>query len=350
MENIFISNLKSARRLTGLSLRDLASKLPINISAQSLNLYEKGARKPSSSTIIELAKVFNLPIDYFFRENKITLGNIEFRKKSKLGKQKIAYIKEYVAEYIERYIEVEKILGLNEKFHNPLNHLIINTQNDIEIQANTLRLKWELGTNPIPNLIEMIENRGIKIIEVDINSDFDGLSAIVNDIAIIVLNKNLGIVRKRFTLIHELAHLILTFNENCEKNEIERYCHQFAGAFILPKSTMIAILGANRRSISQDELISLKINYGISIQAIFYRLESVGIITKNDRISYLIYLKKYGLTDDENFGTYEGYESSDRFKRLVFHALSEEIITYSKASQLLNIDLQEFKSEFKVFE
>jgi len=102
MENVFAKKLKSARLLSGLSLRKLAEKITIDLSAQALNLYEKGERKPDSSIIIALSEALQVPIDYFFRDSNIKLGNVEFRKKSKLGKKDIQQIKEFVIDYDEK--------------------------------------------------------------------------------------------------------------------------------------------------------------------------------------------------------------------------------------------------------
>jgi len=89
MENVIAKKLKSARLLSGLSLRKLAEKMPIDLSDQALNLYEKGEREPDSSIIIALSEALQLPIDYFFRDSNIKLGNVEFRKKSKPSKKDI---------------------------------------------------------------------------------------------------------------------------------------------------------------------------------------------------------------------------------------------------------------------
>jgi Zn-dependent peptidase ImmA (M78 family) len=60
----------------------------------------------------------------------------------------------------------------------------------------------------------MLEDNFIKVVEVDKPLDFDGLSAFVdNKIPVIAVNKNFPIERKRFTLLHELGHLLLSFSK-----------------------------------------------------------------------------------------------------------------------------------------
>ena len=80
-----------------------------------------------------------------------------------------------------------------------------------------------------------------------------------------------------FTALHELGHLLLDIdNEVFSQKEIEKFCHRFAGAMLLPKETLFNELGEKRSSISINELIFIKESYGISIQAII-RITSYNV-------------------------------------------------------------------------
>lgn len=348
METIFAKKLKSARLLSGLSLRQLAESLSIKISAQALSLYENGKRKPDSSIIIALSESLKVPIDYFFRDTLVTLSNVEFRKKSKLGKKNIDKIKEYIIDYLERYIEIERILYIHSEFSNPIENKMINSIDDIDLASIEIRKVWEIGMNPVSNIIEMLEDKGVKVVEIDAELSFDGLATWVDKVPAIVVNRNLDIVRKRFTVVHELAHLLLSFSENLENKIIEKYCHNFAGAFLLPSSSLKNFLGDKRNHISIRELIEIKEYYGISIQAIIYRLFNLNVISEATLIRFFIELNKEKLRDEMNLGQYIGDESSSRFERLVLKAASEEIVTFSKASQLLNKSIEDFRQGFEV--
>jgi len=126
-------------------------------------------------------------------------------------------------------------LGEQEKFSNPLSSVVINSLADVEKTALKLRNKWKLGLAPITNLLEMLEENGIKIFEVQNVHNFDGLSASVGDLHIIVINMDLPTDRIRFAIAHELAHILCEFPEDSKK---EKYCHAFAGAFLLPKEIL----------------------------------------------------------------------------------------------------------------
>ena len=92
---------------------------------------------------------------------------------------------------------------------------------DVEEASLRLLQAWQLGLNAIPNLLEMLEGKGIKVVEVNLDDRFDGLSTWINDaIPVIVLNKNMEVLRKRFTALHELGRLPLAEILKLEK----RWC------------------------------------------------------------------------------------------------------------------------------
>jgi transcriptional regulator with XRE-family HTH domain len=83
MDNLFAERFKSARVMNGLSLQEVSSRLENKISLQTLHKYEKGEAIPDSRMIHNLCQVFGVKPDYFFRETKVELGELEFRKLNK---------------------------------------------------------------------------------------------------------------------------------------------------------------------------------------------------------------------------------------------------------------------------
>jgi Zn-dependent peptidase ImmA (M78 family) len=197
--------------------------------------------------------------------------------------------------------------------------------------------------------MELLEDKGVRILEVDLLSDFDGLSAWADEVPVITVNKNHDLVRKRFTIIHELAHLILEFNE-CTGRDLERLCHSWAGAFLIPKEKMIEELGSHRRKITFMELKKLKGIYGISIMALMARAKGLGIINDNTYKGFFIHAGQNGWRSGKvpEPGDYVGREYANRFRQLISWAVAEEIITMSKGAELMNISLAEFRKGFQI--
>ena len=159
-----------------------------------------------------------------------------------------------------------------------------------------------------------------------------------------MINHNYTIERKRFTALHELGHLLLSFSKDLDHKQIEKLCHCFAGAMLIPYETFVAELGEQRSTISLHELISIKETYGISIQAIMARAYGLGIITKSAYLRFRMFVSK-NLKED-GWGNYQGKEHSDRFMQLIYRAAAEEIISLSKAANLSNQKLAAFRDEF----
>jgi Zn-dependent peptidase ImmA (M78 family)/DNA-binding XRE family transcriptional regulator len=340
----FSERLKSARIMKGYSLQDLANVLDNAVSKQALNKYEQGLMKPDQHILLKICNVLNVRPDYFMRETSINLGNIEFRKLKKLSVKESARIKEKTVDFLERYFELEDLLGIDQVFENPISDIVIDSYNDVELAIDRIRAKWELGEDPLNNVIELLEDNNIKVIEIDSNSDFVGLATwegIKNPV--VVVNSNLGTDRKRFTVLHELGHILMTVNHLPEK-EREFYCHSFAGAMLIPKKSIIKELGPSRSQIYLNELVYLKKQFGASIQAIMFRAKHLGIVTESYFKSFMIYFSMQGYKKKEP-GEYIGYEKSNRFKQLIYRAVAEEIISTSKAAALDNRKLAEFREE-----
>lgn len=95
---------------------------------------------------------------------------------------------------------------------------------------------------------------------------------------------------------------------------------------------------------SLSELTALKETYGISIQAIMARAKNVGIISEPKFIRFRKWISQNRA--EENLGFYGGTERAFRFKQLIYRAASEEFILLSKAANLSNQKLAEFRKEF----
>lgn len=343
------NRIKSARMLAGLSLRELSQELEGIVSHNAISKYEKGDMMPDSKVLIALSKALNVKTDYFLRPQTVEISKIEFRKKSSLTVKKINSIKESIKDNIERYIELESFLKLECAFKNPIKEISIKNAEDVEEAVEQLLHCWDLGINALPNVIEMLEDQDIKVVEIDADKKFDGLSGWANkSIPVIVINQNYTVERKRFTALHELGHLLLNINsEVFTHKEIEKFCHQFAGAMLLPKETLFNELGERRSSVSFNELIYIKESYGISIQAIMARAKGLGIISNDQFIRFRIWVNSNENHKKEiGYGEYKGIEHSSRFKQLLYRATAEEIISMSKAASLANVKLAQFRDEF----
>ncbi|HKO80879.1 MAG TPA: XRE family transcriptional regulator [Chitinophagaceae bacterium] len=342
MQTFNNDRLRSARLLAGLSLRQLEEKLSSRVTYNSISKYEKGQMQPDNGTIVKLAEALRVTPGYFFEKNTIELGAIEFRKKSSLNETEIEIVKEKTKDKLERYIQAESLLNISSKFKNPISHYSVATAAKAEQMAEIIRNEWSLGSNPIPNVIEMLEENEVKVIEVEASDKFDGLSTMVNkSIPVTVINDSFTIERKRFTALHELGHVTMSLT-NMPLKEKEDCCHRFAAAFLFPKDEVFKTLGEKRSNIAMGELVALKEEYGISVQAIMKRAFDLEIITMPTYKKFCIGIARN--KKEEGLGAYKGEEKSGRLLQLVLRLASENIVTVDKAASLAGLFVNEFYS------
>ena len=80
--------LRMARVMAGLSLQQLSDKTDNAISKQAISKYEKGVMQPSFENLQAISRALNTRVDYFLRDSTLDLGEIKYRKQTKLPKKK----------------------------------------------------------------------------------------------------------------------------------------------------------------------------------------------------------------------------------------------------------------------
>ena len=346
-KNILGIRLRLARKMAGISLQELSDQIGNLVTKQALNKYEQGLMRPTSEVLIALSKSLNVKPEYFLKKKTIELNHISFRKKASLSNKVEESIIEKARDYIERFLEIENILGVESAFKNPIENFIIKTDEDIIKASNVLRDYWELGNSPIQNVVEMLEMKGVKVYLINESDDIDGVSFLAsNQIPVVIINTRLKPVERiRFTIIHELAHLLLKFEDSIEKENklIEKLCHRFSSTFLIPDNKLVEMIGGEHRGyIAIKELISIKEYYGISIRAIVFRLHQMNIISQSYYQRWMIFMSKtYGQKNEP--GSYKFEEKIKLFEQLVIRALSEELISISKAASLMNTSVNNIR-------
>ncbi len=338
------SNLKRVRLLKNLSLKE-AGKL-LNMSATAVSKYEKGEILPDSKKIIDFANAYGVKtITLLKGYNAPLMKFTSFRKKKKLTGQKLELLKELIQNEVSKYLEVIEMNNLDIggiKFKK----YSCTSLEDAEEAANNFRNYIKISSRqPISDLINILENLGIVIIQIknsnNLFDDFDGLSEIVNNIPVIVLLDGIKDgARQRFTIAHELGHLLLDINS--KDIDEEKLCNRFASALLMPKDAVINEFGSSRFNISFFELVAFKNEFKVSYTAIVYRLKDLGIISEYLYKKLNIFLnKKIGKVDPNPIIP----EMSYQFKKMVYMLEANDIISLNKALELMGVSLDEYKRE-----
>lgn len=342
--------IQQARQAAGLSLRALAEKA--NVSAMAISKYENNQSTPSSTVLLALSAALGVRSEYFFRQGEVELTDINHREHHQLPEKEERKVLADIKEQLERWIALEEVAPApwSVAFALPTDlKAKITDYDEIEECALSMRRHWKLGINPVSDLIDTIETKGIKVLitQYDGHKHFNGLSARVNGAPVVVVGKHWPGDRQRFTLAHELGHLVL-HGRLANKLDEEQACHRFAGAFLAPKPSVLQCLGERRSHLELQELHLLKLDWGLSMQAWSFRARDLNIISKTTYQALwrdtMRHWKAAGVEPGEQYPR----ENTSLLKQLVYRALAEDRLSESRAAELLGMPLTTFVTSRKM--
>ena len=119
-------------------------------------------------------------------------------------------------EWIERYLQIETLLELDSaEWQCPVARpRRLRRPEDTERLADEVRQEWNLGLDSIPNITELLEEKGLKVLTVTLPNRVSGFTCLVkrngqSDLPVVVVNNQFSLERRRLTLVHELAHRLI---------------------------------------------------------------------------------------------------------------------------------------------
>ena len=163
--------------------------------------------------------------------------------------------------------------------------------------------------------------------------------------------------RRNFNLAHELFHILAinyfpleeihqTGNDE-EKPKVEKLADAFASALLIPKEPLSKELHkrATDNKIPWIELMHLAVEFGVSHEALLWRLCNMGKI-KKERVNDIIKSEEFKTINKEVRGdtNQPANPYSDRFVLLAHKALSEGRISKGKFCNIFDIKRAEFDS------
>lgn len=300
------SRITEAREARAMSMEELAKN--IGVTRQSISKYERGIISPSLGVLQDVSCALGFPVDFFYKEElPHTAGSssLFFRSNSNIAKKvktackyQVKWANE-IRKQLERYVNFVSmdVPALETDYENL-------TFDDIEELAIRIRNQWELGDRPISDLIGVLENRGIIVGEFSSNvlcsfKGIDAFSSWEDGSPYILYNSDTkSAVRTRFSLLHELGHIIMhnsiVEQEAVKKDVVEladAQADHFAAAFLLPETSFPNDVHGN--TLPSIEMVKRK--WGAAMSTIIKRCEQLKLFTDN-QINYLrrqMTVKKY---------------------------------------------------------
>ncbi|MFJ5162216.1 ImmA/IrrE family metallo-endopeptidase [Pantoea sp. NPDC088449] len=238
--------LTKAREAKGLTRAELARVL--DIYRQAISSFEKGIKAPSHETLMALTKILGFPERFFVSNNSSPeiMGAVHFRSRSTATKKArmsgrargrwIALILKECSKYAQLPPVTLPDLDIAD--------FELLDKSDIEDIATKVRRYWLLGDGPIANLTKLLKNKGIVISHLSSGEKVDAFSYWETDRPIMVLDRSKTAVRMRFSLAHELGHLIMhrtVENDYLEDKQlfdiVESQADYFASYFLMTSNT-----------------------------------------------------------------------------------------------------------------
>lgn len=339
--------IKQTRRTKGFSLKQLAEAIGPKVTIQTLTNFENGRELPSPSILAALGNALDVSTAVFKYSLVIDIHILEYRKPAQVTAKECVRAEMAFQSLLERYLTIEQILELPTpvSWREKLCPARLESWEDLEERAESLRSIWQLGTEPIPSMCELLEENGIKILEQDVPQYMNGLAcqARVLNIGVrvvdaVLVSSKVNVERKRFTLAHELAHQIIPSTGDPEL-PLKTARDWFAAAFLVPKQALIQDTNSSDRALTSSEILSLKRKYGVPASCILKRLEQVGILsTTAVEDAFQTFARSWLDSEPDPMLNTEGFamlEHPIRLERLVSCALSDGHISSDRAAYLL---------------
>lgn len=267
------SRLTLARKRRGLTKKNLAER--VRVTSRSITAYEAGDIQPSPQAIGRLAEALRFPTGFFEAPDldEIAPAAASFRSMKKmtasqrdaaLGAGELAFI---FHDWISARFDLP-----------PAAVPTLGAGIDPEMAAEIVRAEWELGESPIPNMVHLLEARGVRVFSLaEECAEVDAFSLWRSSTPFVFLNTQKSGEHSRFDAAHELGHLVMHGGvESPSGKEAEHEAHRFASAFLMPRARLVA---SAPRWPSLADLVSLKRPWKVSVASLNYRLHQLGVMS-----------------------------------------------------------------------
>jgi len=183
------------------------------------------------------------------------------------------------------------------------------------LAAKWLREKWHLGNNPVTDPVDLIESLGYYITGMDLgDNDLFAITGRKGDNGrpgiVINTNANITIERQRFSIIHELGHIVEhgeDFEEQPDysgygrnKDDREKFAGAFAGEFLVPAVELAGMYQTISGYPLDMKIIKLKGHFKVSYQTIMIRMYDTGLLKMGKKIfwqNFGMLKRKYGKSE-----------------------------------------------------
>ncbi|RXZ48652.1 ImmA/IrrE family metallo-endopeptidase [Agromyces fucosus] len=303
------ARLTQARFAAGLSKAKLADL--VGVTPAAIGQYEAQVVSPRREVLPVLARELGVPVDFFATGRPI--GRIDgtqahFRSlRSTTARDRAKAIA-----FIEQVWELTFSLEKKVRFPDVDLPLIDREHADPTEAARVLREHWGLGEKPVKHLVAVAESRGLVVSLLTLaNADVARVGAfstshLARPVVVVTPERARSVFVYRFTVAHELGHILLHDEATPGDHQQEREADQFAAEFLTPRSQITNMLP---RTVNLPRLDELSRYWGVSVDSLLLRMKETGTVSDASiRRGYqkLNHLRSSGLETAEPVSAYPG--------------------------------------------
>jgi Zn-dependent peptidase ImmA (M78 family)/transcriptional regulator with XRE-family HTH domain len=270
--------LRLARQLKGFQQTEAAKKLEIDQSL--LSRMENGVSEIRDDVLMRAGSLYDVRRSFFFQADPIYGAPVSvhpmWRRKADVTARDLDSI---VAEmnvrvmHLRRFLEAADVAKVND-----LPRLDVEDYEGPAEIAALVRSHWQVPRGPIQDLTVLVERAGVLVVHSAMSdAAVSGVTFSAPGMPpLIVLNSSQPADRMRFTLAHELAHLVM---HKFPTADMENEANAFASAFLMPSADIGPLLRSRKIDISL--LAALKPEWKVSMQSVIMRAKSLGLLNRN---------------------------------------------------------------------
>lgn len=264
--------LRQARTLAQLRKNELAQR--VGVSAAAIGQYESGVTKPRPETLTALAEALGVEVTFFVTGRpffRVDTGNVHFRSLRSLR----AGDRDRALSTVEQIRELTHVLERYVDF--PAVDLPVIAPGTSPAQAaQQLRDHWHIPAGPFPHLVATAESYGVVVLvskqgemqRVDaFSSDIDGRPIVMSS-----PRRSIEVYKHRFTVAHELGHLLLHPDAKPGDTVQEIEADQFAASLLTPARELAPILP---HRVDLTELDRISRTWGVSVESLLLRMREI---------------------------------------------------------------------------
>jgi len=264
-----------AREFRGLTQKELARRCGKDQSV--ISRVEHDQIEITDDLASTLASELTFPVEFFTQQERIVGFGASYLFHRKRQTTLVGDVKRIEAEVNVARLNVRQLLqGMDMMYEYDFPPLEVGIDGPPEAIARLVRAAWDIPSGPVRNLTEVIERAGGIVIRYPFSSkNVDGLSLrAIGTPPLFFLNETASADRDRWTLAHELGHIVM---HRIPHAKVEEEANQFAAEFLMPGAEIRREL----TRVSLPTVASLKFKWLVSMAAILRRAVDLKTITPN---------------------------------------------------------------------